>query len=109
MGDYADALNYFKDYGGSDKFLQASAYAGEAEVYEIKGDYAKAADYFDRAAARDPKNFLTPQYLVGAARDYIKVGKKDRALALLDRAKKDFPDSPYASNLDYYVAQAKLE
>lgn len=109
QGDYDDALKYFKDYGGSDKFLRASADAGQAEVYEVRGDYAKAANYYDRAAARDPKNFLTAQYLVAGARDYIKTGKKDRALALLDRAKKDFPNSPYASNLDYYIAQAKIE
>ncbi len=109
LGNYAEALKYFKDYGGGDKFLQASAYAGEAEIYGLRNDYTKAADYYDRAASRDSKNFLTPQYLLGAARNYIKIGKKDRALALLDRAKKDFPNSPYASNLDYYIAQAKIE
>ena len=109
LGDYTDALKYFKDYGGSDKFLKASADAGVAEVYEIQGDHKKAAEYYERAASRDSKNFMTPQYLVGAARNYIKIGKKDRAVGLLTRVQKDFPNSPYAGNLAYYMAQAKVE
>ncbi len=108
LGDYTDAMKYFKDYDGSDNFLKASADAGVAEVYEIWGDHQKAAEYYQRAASRDSKNFLAPQYLIGAARNYIKVGKKDRAVGLLARVQKDFPDSPYATNLDYYMAEAKV-
>jgi len=109
LGDYDNALKYFKDYDGSDKLLEASADAGMAQVYEIKGDYENSAKYYDRAASRDSKNFLTAQYLIGAARDYIKIGKKDRAVDLLTRVQKNFPNSPYASNLDYYMAEAKVE
>ncbi|HUI29060.1 MAG TPA: tetratricopeptide repeat protein [Candidatus Acidoferrales bacterium] len=109
LGDYDNALKYFKDYDGSDKLLEASADAGIAEVYEVKGDYRKSAEYYDRAASRDSKNFLTPQYLVGAARSYIKIEKKDKATELLTRVRKNFPDSPYAMNLDYYMAEAKIE
>lgn len=109
LGDYGNAMKYFKDYDGSDKLLEASADAGVAEVYEIKSGYEKAAEYFDRAASRDSKSFLTPQYLIGAARNYIKIGKKDRAVDLLNRVKKNFPDSPYAANVDYYMAEAKVD
>lgn len=108
LGDYDDAMKYFKDYDGSDKFLQASAYAGMAEVYEIKKEYSKAAEYYERAAASDSKNFLAPQYLVGAARNYIKVDRKEKAIALLTRVKKDFPNSQYAGNVDYLLAEAKV-
>ncbi|HEY9165174.1 MAG TPA: tetratricopeptide repeat protein [Candidatus Kryptonia bacterium] len=109
IGDYDNALKYFKDYGGSDRLLDASALAGMAEVYETRGDFEKAAEYYDRAAARDSKNFLAAQYLVGAARNYIKIGKKDRAIDLLTRVQKDFPNSPYAGNVDLYMAQAKVD
>lgn len=109
LGDYDNALKYFKDYDGSDRLLEASALAGVAEVYETKNDYAKAGEYFERAAARDSKNFLAPQYLVGAARDYIKAGKKERAIDLLTRVQRDFPNSPYAGNVDLYMAQAKVD
>lgn len=109
LGDYDNALKYFGDYGGSDKLLEASADAGIAEVYEIRKDYEKSARYYDRAASRDSKNFLTPQYLISAARSYIKIGKKDRAISMLERVRKDFANSPYASNLDYYMAEAKIE
>lgn len=108
LGDYDDALKYFKDYGGSDRLLEASAYAGTAEVYEVRGDYEEAAEYYDRAASRDSKSFLAPQYLVGAARSYLKIGKRDRAIELLTRVKRDFASSPYADNVDYYLAEAKV-
>ncbi len=109
LGDFDNALKYFKDFDGSDKLLEASADAGVAEVYEVKRDYEKSAEYYDRAASRDSKSFLTPQYLIGAARSYIKIGKKDRAISMLDRVRKNFANSPYALNLDYYMAEAKLE
>ncbi len=109
LGDYDNALKYFKDYDGSDKFLEASAFAGEAEVYEVRGNFEKAAEYYDRAASRDSKSFLAPQYLVGAARNYIEIGKKDRAIELLTRVQKNFANSPYAGNVDYYLAEAKAE
>jgi tetratricopeptide (TPR) repeat protein len=109
LGDYDNALKYFKDYDGSDKFLEASAFAGEAEVYEVRGNFEKAAEYYDRAASRDSKSFLAPQYLVGAARNYIEIGRKDRAIELLTRVQKNFANSPYAGNVDYYLAEAKAE
>jgi len=109
LGDYDNTMKYFEDYDGSDKLLQASAYAGEAEVYEVEGNFEKAAEYYDRAASRDSKSFLVPQYLVGASRNYIKIGKKDRAIELLTRVEKNFANSPYAGNVDYYLAEAKLK
>jgi tetratricopeptide (TPR) repeat protein len=109
LGDYDNAMKYFKDYDGSDDFLQASAYAGIAEVYEVRADHEDAAKYYERAASVDSKNFLSPQYLVGAARNDIKLGKKERAITLLTRVKKDFPNSQYASNVDYLMAEAKVE
>ena len=101
-------MKYFKDYDGGDKFLQASAYAGMAEVYEIRKNYKDAAEYYERAAATDSKNFLAPQYLVGAARNYIKTGNKEKAIALLTRVKKEFPASQYAQGVNYLLAQAEL-
>jgi len=109
LGDYNNAIKYFKAYDGSDKLLEASADAGMAEVYEIRRDYENAADYYDRAASRDSRSFLTPQYLIGAARNYIKIGEKNRATELLTRVQKNFSNSPYATNLDYYLAEAKVE
>ena len=109
LGDYADAMKYFKDYDGSDRFLQASAYAGVAEVYAIQKNYSKAAEYYERAAASDSKNFLAPQYLVGAARNYMLTGRNEKAIALLTRVKKDFPNSQYADNVEFLMAKAKLQ
>lgn len=109
LGNYADAMKYFKDYDGSDKFLQASAYAGMAEVYAVQKKYSDAAEYYERAAAVDSKNFLTPEYLVGAARNYIKTDHSEKAVSLLDRVKKDFPNSQYAQNVDLLMAEAKLK
>lgn len=108
LGDYDNAMKYFKSYDGNDKFLQASAFAGIAEVYEIRNDFSNAAEYFERAAATDSKNFLAPQYLIGAARNYIKAGKKEEAISLLTRVKKQFADSPYAENVGFLLAQAEL-
>ncbi|CUT03085.1 tetratricopeptide repeat protein, partial [Candidatus Kryptobacter tengchongensis] len=52
LGDYDNALKYFKKYDGNDKLLLSASLAGIASVYEIKGEYKKAGEYFEKASQK---------------------------------------------------------
>ena len=105
LGDYANARKYYEDYSGNSKLHKAAAYAGIAACYEQEGDYEKAAGYYNKAANVSKYNPLTPDYLLNAGINYIRINKKDMAETVLNRIKKEFKTSPIAREVDKYLAQ----
>ena len=105
LGNYEDALKYFDDFSGSYSTLRASAIAGAAACYDVKGDHARAAEYFEKAASKTGDNQLSPEYLHHAARDYVLSGKKERAIELLKKLKKEYPASTYVRDADRLLAE----
>jgi TolA-binding protein len=79
--------------------------AGAASCYEAKGDSKRAAEYFERAASRAGDTQLSPEYLRNAARDYALSGKKERAIELLKKLKKEYPTSTYGRDADRMLAE----
>jgi tetratricopeptide (TPR) repeat protein len=104
IGDYENALKYYQSASLKDKMLHASAIAGAAACYEAKGDHANAASNFERAAGVGKDVVLAPEYLHLAAVNYAAAGQKDKAVALLQRVKKDFPNSSAAREADRFIA-----
>ncbi|MFN3134912.1 MAG: tetratricopeptide repeat protein [Candidatus Kryptonium sp.] len=107
LGDYDNALKYFKKYGGDDKLLFSASLAGIASVYEIKGEYKKAGEYFEKAAQRFRENILVPEYLYNAARNYKLAGEREKALRLYERIKKDYPNFAKIRDVEIYIASLK--
>lgn len=105
QGNYDEALKYFDDFGGSYPVLRASAIAGVAACYEAKGDPKSAAENFEKAASKSSDNQLSPEYLHRAARNYVLSGKKERAIELLKKLKKEYPTSSYARDADRLLVQ----
>ncbi len=107
LGDYDNALKYFKKYDGNDKLLFSASLAGIASIYEIKGEYKKAGEYFEKAAQRFRENILVPEYLYNAARNYKLAGERERALRLYERIKKDYPNFAKIRDVEIYIASLK--
>jgi tetratricopeptide (TPR) repeat protein len=105
QGRYDEALPYFDDFSTGYSILRSSALAGVAACYEAKGDAKRAAEYFEKAASKTSDSQLSPEYLHHAARNYMLSGKKDRALELLKRLKKEYPTSTYAREADRMMAE----
>lgn len=107
LGDYDNALKYFKKYNGEDKLLLSASLAGIASVYEAKGDYRKAGEYFEKAAQKFRENILLPEYLYNAARNYKLAGEKEKALRLFERIKKDYPNFTRIRDVEIYIASLR--
>ncbi len=105
LGKYDEALQQFEDFKGKDQFLVVSRLTGIAQCYEAKGNYEKAADNYEKASVDNPKEVEAASNLNNAANDYMRAGKKDRALELFKKLKKDYPTSQYARDADRYIAR----
>jgi tetratricopeptide (TPR) repeat protein len=105
MKDYDKALEYYDDISVSDKLVSSSAIAGVAACYEVKGDLSKAASYFEKAASKNMTLMQAPQNLQRSAVNYAAIGKKEKAIELLQTLKKEFPSSPYARDVDRFIAE----
>ena len=105
LGRYDEALRNFEDFSGGGTLLKAVALAGIARCYEAKGEPAKSAPYFEKAAGVSAKDLAVPDYLNSAARCYGLAGDRDKALNLYKRIKKEFPASTFAREADRYISQ----
>lgn len=109
LGKIEEALKYYEDYDGDNKLFQATAYAGAASCYEIKGNKEKAAELFLKAAKVNPSEVYTPEYLLYSARIYSELGKKEVAKKLLEQIKKEYSNSAQAREYERYIIEFQLQ
>ena len=107
LSQYDKALELYRDTDVSDKSLMASVYAGIAACEVEKGNTAEGARMFEKAAGNDSREMNAAEYLYRAAGSYLQAGEKEKASELLERLKKDFPQSTYAREADRLVAQVR--
>lgn len=107
MGNFDDALKAFDGYSGSNEVLKAAAYAGAGSALEGKGNKEEALKNYVKAYDVSKSNVLNPVYMLAAGRLNIELGKKDKAVEILRRAKADFPRSTMARDIDRYLAIAE--
>ncbi|RJP96099.1 MAG: hypothetical protein C4518_00555 [Desulfobacteraceae bacterium] len=88
---YTKALDAFDDPGLDNLILNGLAYS-----YEEKGDYEKAASYFEMIIS-DKNAAMVDQALFNLGRMDEKMGKPDQAKEAFARLVKEFPDSMYFS------------
>jgi TolA-binding protein len=71
----------------------------------VKGDFSHAASYFEKAASKNMSLMQAPENLQRAAMNYAAAGEKEKAVELLQTLKKEFPTSPYARDVDRFIAE----
>lgn len=105
LGNYNEALALFDDFSPNDPLTAVARLAGMAGCHEARGEYEKAAEYFEKAALSYPKDIDAAEHLNSAASNYALAGKRERALELYKKLKKDYPTSSYGRDADRYIAQ----
>jgi len=105
LKNYDKALECYDDISVSDKLVSASAMAGVAACYEAKGDFVKAASYFEKAASKNMTLMQAPENLQRSAVNYAAAGKKEKAVELLQTLKKEFPTSTFAREVDRFITE----
>lgn len=104
-GHYDKAFEQYDAYSGSDNLMIASAFAGKASVYAVKGDYKSAAEFYSKAASVSEYDPSNADYLLKAGINYIKSHDFLNAKASLEKIKKDYKTSVASREVDRYLAQ----
>lgn len=106
-GQYDKAIEEFDDYSGDDDIMVASAIAGKAGCYEVKGEFEDAANSFLKAA--NVSNYVpaNPDYLLNAGINYIKVKNNGEAKIVLEKLKSDYSASAASKQVDKYLSLLK--
>lgn len=109
LGRYDEALDHFEEYEKAENLVGASALAGEAAIYEVKGEYERAGDLYRRAASIFSNEVTSPEYLLLAGQAYEAGGDYDEALEAYETITENFPESALASGIEFYTARVRAK
>lgn len=110
LGQPAKAAEPFEIAAGADdQLVTSAAHAGLAAVAEASGKFEDAAQQYAKAASEDRLELNTPQYLIGAARNYERAGKKDEAKESYRKVATQFPQSPANAQARLALARYNVE
>ncbi len=94
--NYDDAMASYQKYYDKhhrDKLTSASALGGIAACHENKQEFEKAAEQYMTAFEYYPESANAPDYLLGAVRNYVNLGNKEKANEILKTLESDFAGS----------------
>ena len=110
LADYEGALEHFEQFNDRDDIIGASVVAGRASIHEMKGEFERAGELYERAASMEDNVVHSPRYLMSSARAYIQAQAYDRAEEVLEDIEDEYPDSDLADEVTYHLGfvQARL-
>lgn len=108
MGDYDNAIKFLEDYSPEGSLLPAMKYGALGDCYSEKEDYAKALDYYEKAADATKNNLLAGYYLKKLGMLNERQGNKEAAVKAYERLRRDFPNpaSPDWREVEKYIYRA---
>ena len=106
---YDQALTYFKKFEKENDFFEASALAAQANIYENRGQFQRAAKLYERATSQYKNDLTTPRYLLNAGQAYAEAGQYDTAIKVYRQIQENYPDSDQARQAKRYLARAKVQ
>ncbi len=105
LGEYDQALELWEAFDSDDPMLAAAALAGQAAVYENKGEHARAAELYRRAADRYDNPVVTPHYLLRAGHNYETAGNLEAARRMYEALRERYPDATQAIEAEIALAR----
>jgi tetratricopeptide (TPR) repeat protein len=107
LGQFDDAISYFKKYEGDDKILLARAQAGIGDAYVGLEDYKTALTWYEKAAATTD-NMFAAGYLMKAGQVAEELGDTAKAIAFYKKIKDQYPQAPEAMDIDKYITRIEF-
>ena len=107
LGQFEDAISYFKKYDGEDKILLARSQAGMGDAYVGLEDYKTALACYEKAAATTD-NMYAAGYLLKAGQVAEELGDKAKAVDCYKKVKDQYPQAPEAMDIDKYITRIEF-
>lgn len=109
LGKYDEAINYLEGFTSDDFLVSQLAVCNLGDAYMEKGDYKKAAEYYEKAASEKTNNFTTPVYLLKAGNAHEMSKDFDKAVKAYKRIETEFSNSFEARDIEKYITRAELQ
>lgn len=109
MGEYENAIASLKKFSSDDLLMNNMAIANIGDAYMQMGNYAKAAEYYNKATASKLNDFSTPVFLMKNALALEKSNNYAAALKIYEKINQEFPASPEGRDIEKYIERAKLK
>ena len=107
LGQFDDAIAYFKKYDGKDRILLSRAQAGMGDAYVGLEDYKAALAAYEKAAAT-ADNMFAAGYLLKAGQVAEELGEMDQAVSFYKKIKDKYPQAPEAMDIDKYITRIEF-
>ncbi len=107
-GEFQTALDYLKKYKKRDVLVAAMARAAMGDAYMELGETKKALDHYMAAAEAYVNDFTTPVFLTKAAWTHEMLKEYDKANAIYDRIRKEYPKSNEARNVEKSITRNNI-
>ena len=104
LGNWDLAIKYLQSYNGKDAILKARATACIGDAYVGLEEYAKALNYFEKAAAV-VDNMYAAGYLLKAGIVAEQLGQNEKALGFYETIKENHPGSMEAYDIEKYIGR----
>lgn len=105
LNDYDNAIYYLDQFEGEDILLSALSKGSIGDAFVEIGQLEDAFDYYIEASEVSDNLFSTPKYLYKAAITGSKIGKTQKAIDILKRIKKDFPESDQSNFVEVQIGR----
>ena len=108
LGNFDEAIKYFKQYKGTDAIMSARATACIGDAYSCQNDLGKAASEYVKAA-KMADNMYAAAYLLKAGIAYEEMGKNAEALKMYEEIKAKYPQSPEGFEINKYISRIQAK
>jgi outer membrane protein assembly factor BamD (BamD/ComL family) len=108
--DYATAERYYRAYledYDDDEVLSVAAAGGVAATLEERGEHARAAELYEKAARNYAESYRAPELLLHAARCHRAIQNLEAARRVLAALLEKYPDSKFSEEAK--LLQAELQ
>jgi len=107
LGEYQNAIDALHKYSSKDFVMQARAYCNIGDAYVGLDNFAKAQEYYLKAA-RHNDNIMITSYLKKAAIMAEELNQIDKAIALYQEIKDKYPQTIEGYEADKYIARLQI-
>lgn len=104
LGNFEEAIKYFKQYKGTDPIMAARAIACTGDAYASLNQLEKAAAEYVKAA-KHADNVFAAGYLKKAGLIYEELGKSSEALKMYEEIRTKYPQSVEGFEINKYISR----
>lgn len=103
LGEYESALLYLEEFSANDLLVQSKAYSLRGDAHMELGEYAEAAELYERAAGFQPTDQFSPYYLMKAGLAHEQAGNNEEAASAYRQVIDEYPNSDIVPQAKKYL------